>query len=424
MGGNSKWTQPSLHSRALIMTLLVAALTGIGCSGDASADPRLPRPSSGALIPGSAQPSPGADSTTGVPRSPSALGGLAGADGSGEKICAEGISNTSPITPTVWLVIDGSGSMADEFGGSTRWESLRSALMDPDGVVSTLQQFVRFGMVIYSGAEQQVMACNAPAMVNFVCGCYTGAEAACCTAACGGTPPPAPMCAELVVVDPLVSNFTALDAAYPAHEIGGWTPTDRALEHVVTALPVLNGPVTPDQKKDPIYVILATDGAPNDQCDGGANGGAGGGSSGFQPHVAQRVVDTTTAGVQKGMNMFVISLAGNDPELRTHLDQVANIGQPGQKPFEPATKDELVAALQQIIGGATCQIDLNGAVVAGQECSGKVQLNGVELPCDQADGYRLVDERTVQLQGSACTNFLGVASQVYAAFPCSVFRPD
>jgi hypothetical protein len=354
---------------------------------------------------------------------PGATGGVAGA-AAPVKICAEGISNTSPVTPTIWLVIDGSGSMADEFGGSTRWESLRSALMAPDGVVSGLQQNVRFGMVIYSGGEQMVPACTG-GVVNFACGCYTGAEDACCTAACGGTPPvPVGMCADLVVVAPAISNFMTLDTAYPAHEIGGWTPTDRALEHVVTQLPVLNDPSLPDLKKDPIYVILATDGAPNDQCGGMGLGGGGGGAAGFQPVVAQRVVDSVTAGVQKGMHMFVISLAGDDPELSAHLDQVANIGSPGQKPFVPAGKDELVAALQQIIGGATCQVELNGTVAAGQECSGEVQLNGTALPCNGPDGWSMVNERTVQLQGTACSSFVAVASQVHAAFPCSVFRPD
>jgi hypothetical protein len=131
-----------------------------------------------------------------------------------------------------------------------------------------------------------------------------------------------------------------------------------------------------------------------------------------------------TTGVQKGMHMFVISLAGDDPELSAHLDQVANIGSPGQKPFVPAGKDELVAALQQIIGGATCQVELNGTVAMGQECSGEVQLNGTALPCNGPDGWRMANDRTVQLQGAACSSFVGVASQVRAAFPCSVFRPD
>jgi hypothetical protein len=124
------------------------------------------------------------------------------------------------------------------------------------------------------------------------------------------------------------------------------------------------------------------------------------------------------------MHMFVISLAGDDPELSAHLVEVANIGSPGQKPFVPDGKDELVAALQQIIGGATCQVELNGTVATGQECSGEVQLNGTTLPCNGADGWRMANERTVQLQGTACSSFVGVASQVHAAFPCSVFRPD
>jgi hypothetical protein len=419
MWGNSK----GLRCGPLVRVSGALMLLGVGCSGDAV----MMRPAGtkgGSLQPGGPGGMPQVGGGSGNPIStanPRAAGGIAGAQA--PMICAEGLSNTSPVTPTIWLVIDGSGSMADEFGGSTRWESLRSALMAPDGVVSGLQQNVRFGMVIYSGGEQMVPACAG--VVNFACGCYTGAEPACCTAACGGTPPvPVGMCADLVVVDPAISNYMTLDAAYPAHEIGGWTPTDRALEHVVTALPVLNGPIVPDLKKDPIYVILATDGAPNDQCNGAGFGGGGGGAAGFQPVVAKRVVDTVTAGVQKGMHMFVISLAGDDPELSAHLVEVANIGSPGQKPFVPAGKDELVAALQQIIGGATCQVELNGTVAMGQECSGEVRLNGIALPCNAPDGWSMANERTVQLQGTACSSFVGVASQVHAAFPCAVFLPD
>lgn len=423
MGVHANW----LRHAGLSLACVTLGLCASACSGDAidggSRDGQgagspiaSGGPTTGNTLPGlggGALPSP----VTGGGVSP-----VAGAQA--PKTCAEGVANTSPVTPTVWLVIDGSGSMHDDFGGSTRWDSLRSALMAPDGVVSSLQQFVKFGMVIYSGAQPQpAPACKGT--VNFACGCYSGVEPACCTAACGGTPPVAPMgmCADLIAVDPAISNFATLDAKYPAREVGGWTPTDRALEHVVTNLPVLNAAAVPDAKKDPIYVILATDGAPNDQCTPGtAPGGAG--ASGFQADVAMRVVNSVTAGVQKGMHMFVISLAGMDTQLRAHLEQVANIGSPGQKPFEPSTKNDLVAALQQIIGGATCQVGLNGTVTMGQECEGQVNVNGTALPCNSNDGWRLTDPRTVQLMGNACKSFLGTASQVRATFPCAVFRPD
>lgn len=307
--------------------------------------------------------------------------------------CAEGDANTSPVTPTVWLVLDGSGSMHEDFGGQSRWDALRAALMDPGGVVETLQHSVRFGMVLYSGNQDDSIA--------------MGGE-----------------CYQLVTVQPALDNYQMLSAQYPAVELGGWTPTDRALDQVVTTLPVTNSQQVLDAKPDPIYVILATDGAPNDHCsqDGSLTRGAG--SSQFDPATAQKVLDVVGKGVQMGMQMFVISLAGDDQQLAMHLQQVADLGGTGQPPFTPSNKDDLVATLQKIIGNATCQVRLNGSVVAGKECSGEVMLNGTTLACDQADGWKLADESTVQLTGMACDSFLQTQSQVHATFPCDAFSPD
>jgi hypothetical protein len=352
------------------------------------------------------------------------------------------------VTPTVWLVVDGSGSMGERFADSSRWETLRSALMAPDGVVATLQNAVRFGLVIYNGPQETGGGrgggggggdddeCFAPQNINALCRCFTGLEPSCCEPQCGAAPapmtpatdpmapttppamPPAEECATVMVVNPALSNYAAIDTAYPQTEVGGSTPTHRALEHIVTTLPVVNKQL-PDSKEGPIYVILATDGAPNDAC----TGAGGGGRVSFDPATAMRVVEVVTQGVQAGMRMFVVSLAGDDNELRQHLQEVAAIGSPGQMPFEPATKDELVNTLQQLVSGATCQVALEGRVTVGQECSGEVTLNGERLTCNVADGWRLIDDHTVALTGAACESFLLKQSMVNATFPCGVFIP-
>jgi hypothetical protein len=338
------------------------------------------------------------------------------------ELCAQGNANASPVTPTVWLLIDGSGSMKMSLGGPSRWEALRSALMDQGGVVPQLEHVVRFGMVIYNGPDNATHTqCNAPDKVNLLCGCLTGSEDACCSAACGGTPPMAPadpnMCANLIIVDPALDNFKTINAAYPAQEIGGWTPTDRAIEHVVDNLPVLNKQML-DAQNDPVYVILATDGQPNDDCNGMSRG------ADFQPEVAQRVLDAVTKGAQMGMSMFVISLAGSDQQLQMHLEQVAAAGNTGKPPFVPSNRDQLEATLRQVVGGASCQISLDGQVQMGQECTGQVTLNGVALACSSDNGWRMLDPRTLEITGSACDMFLSTTSQVHAAFPCGVFTPD
>jgi hypothetical protein len=373
-------------------------LTGaLGCS--ASEDKRPASGNNGGST-GTGAPGTSSDpfgNTPGGTTAPGATGNpgmLPGAAGSGSPTgmpttCAEGMQNTSPVTPNVWLIIDGSTSMEEIFDGPTRWQALRSALMDPGGLVQTLEATVRFGMVIYSGPMNGGGAAN---------------------------------CANLVTAPPMLDNYANLSAMYPAVQIGGWTPTDRAIEQVVATQPVTNMQVL-DETLDPTYVILATDGAPNDNCDGGGLGG-GQGPSAFDPVVAQRVLDATTQGVAAGMKMFVISLAGMDQTLGQHLAEVAMIGSPGVPPFAPATRDELVGTLREIINQATCQVALNGTVRAGQECSGEVTLNGWTIDCNDPNGWSMANERTVQLTGTACDQFLGGPSSVRAVFPCGVFIPD
>lgn len=382
--------------------LIGATLSG-ACSSEVVDDPRSAQGASiGATVtPGATPATKGAPAGTNTTSSPLTPGGP----------CAQGRSSTLPMTPTVWLVVDASSSMGERFSGSTRWAALRSALMATDGVVATLQNVVRFGLVLYSGPLNPDGGGGARGR--------NGANNA--GAAAPTLPAPAPaQCETVMVVNPALSNYAAIDAAYPQVEVGGSTPTHRALERVVTTLPVVNKQV-PDAKEGPIYVILATDGAPNDFC---ADAGGGGGARNFDAATAMRVVEVVTQGVQMGMHMFVVSLAGDDTQTRQHLQQVAAIGSPGQMPFEPSTKDELVSTLQQLVGGATCQLGLEGKVAVGQECSGEVSLNGEHLTCNIADGWRLVDDHTLQLTGKACESFLMKQSMVNATFPCGVFVPQ
>jgi hypothetical protein len=289
---------------------------------------------------------------------------------------------TSPVIPTVWLVVDGSSSMNARFEGSgSRWLALRSTLMDAGGVVDALQAHVRFGLVIYAGGD--------PAS-----------------------------CVQLVTVAPALNNSSALSAQYPLRPLAQGTPTDKALEHVVNNLPVLNTG-TLDAAADPVYVVLATDGQPNDNC------GAGGGGLGLAGvSVEQRVVDVTEAGTRGGMQMFVISLAGADDRLQSHLERVAAATASQTPPFVPATQRDLVGAFQKVIGSASCQVSLDGIVEKGRECAGRVLLNSAALPCNQADGWSLFDPRTVQLTGAACEMFLEHTSMVVADFPCDAFSPN
>jgi len=327
-----------------------------------------------------AGPQPGVMEVAGGPAAPGPMMGLP------EGTCANALADTAPVTPVIWLVVDGSSSMNQEFsGGRNRWETLRSTLMDPGGIVDSLQSIAEFGMVIYSG---------------------------------GSSDPN--QCVQLVTVQPALNNHAMLSAMYPMMPLGMGTPTDKALDHVVTTLPT-----TPQQMLDargkPIYVVLATDGQPNDACD---SGGIFGGGGRDDATVRQDVIGVTTKGTQSGMLMYVISLAGDDTQLQSHLEQVAMATASKTPPFVPATQNDLVTTFREIVGSASCQIDLKGEVMQGKECAGKVTLNGTDLTCASDDGWRLLDKDTFELTGMACRNFTSSASTVLASFPCEVFVPE
>ena len=386
----------------------LVAITG-ACSVQSDTPERPPAPNGGQAGAGLVGTSVNANTSTaagsaGNPTPGAALGGTAGAPndnpvgngviplGSGSntpvagpmETCASGFATTSPVTPTVWLIVDGSSSMNQPFDpAGSRWQVLRSTLMDPGGVVDSLQALVKFGMVLYSG---------------------------------GAADPT--QCVNLVTVEPALDNLANLAAQYPAAPLSTGTPTDRALDYVVSNLPIVSQAML-DTRTDPIYVVLATDGQPNDMC-GGLRGGGMIGS----PDVEQRVVDITTRGTQAGMHMYVISMAGNDARLQAHLEQVAQATESKTPPYAPSTQQDLVDALRKITGSASCQVGLDGMVESGQECKGTVTLNGIELTCNDANGWRLFDARTVQLTGNACTDFTDQTGLVQARFPCDVFMPD
>lgn len=376
------------------MALVAAFALAYGCSSQDSGERQAgARGSSGIttptatsrnnnMSPGRAGLTPSGPGSSSFPALAGSSGGAAGGEAPlPDGTCATGAADTIPVVPTVWLVVDGSSSMTAAFGNSDRWDTLRATLMDPGAVVDSLQALAKFGMVIYSGGQ-------------------------------GGE------CTKLVTVEPALNNHANLLAMYPEEPIGQGTPTDKALDHVVTNLPVTSTQVL-DATAGPVYVVLATDGQPNDMCGGGGFFGGGGGGS-----VEQQVIDVTTRGTQAGVQMFVISLAGDDAPLQTHLEQVAAATVSQTPPFVPATQQELVQTFRDIVGSASCQIDLKGMVEPGMECAGSVTLNGADLECDSDNGWKLIDPDTFSLTGTACDSFTNNASTVHAMFPCEVFIPE
>lgn len=305
--------------------------------------------------------------------------------------CPSGNANASKGAARVILLLDGSTSMDDGLGGGqSRWQAMRSALMDQvDGVVPQLQSVVEFGMVVYSGS-----------LGSFGGGGNMGPDG----------------CPELSVTPAAYDNFPVLDMNLPNNQPGGSTPTHLALQHLVDPASGIFAADQPDGPAQSQVLIIATDGQPNNICQGGMEVA--------DPQAAADVVSAVQAASNLGVRTYVISLAGNDGGLMAHLDEVAVAGGTMEPPFVPQDRDELTSTLQAIVGGAIgCRILLDGMVEAGMECSGRVMLSGRALTC--GDDYEVRGGRAIELVGAACDEFMAnPVSLVHADFPCGTFVAD
>jgi hypothetical protein len=295
--------------------------------------------------------------------------------------CASVELEPTRVVPTVWLMIDGSGSMSaplDDLAGPSRWTQLRDALVaDGTGLVPRLQGAISFGLYVYDGGL------SLPGI-------------------------PGPQCPRTVIAAPALNNAAAMSGTYPMLETGASTPTHYALLDLKARIDAA-GP-SPD---GPTFIILATDGTPN-LCDFHDGIPA-------TPDTEQEAISTVQQLAAAGTQVYVISLAGDDAFLQQHLEKVAAAGGTSSPPFTPKSQDELVTALTQIIGATTsCDVRLQGRVEPGRGCTGNVTLDGNALACDQPNGYRLnEDHQSIQLLGEACTTLQTAASpQLKVSFPC------
>jgi hypothetical protein len=311
------------------------------------------------------------------------LGDQAG-NGATQGGCADGLARTSRVTPRVILVVDGSCSMSTDYPASgesatqctnnrnSRWAALRDALVGQNGVVRRLEGVVEFGLVVY-GTQRECPLTSDP-------------------------------------IEPRLGNFDAIDGVLGGTPPGQFTPTGAALDWVYDNL-ILGDEA--DSEAGPEIVILATDGEPNSCGDANTN---------YQPSV-----DALNKGTGMGVTTRVISLANAAGEFHDHLQQLADIGGgPGSRLYEPNTPEELAADLEGLVGGAVnCDVALNGRITPGMECVGTVKLNGETLECNGDNGWTLIDQRHIRLQGDACDQLMSTASgNVEAFFPCGVFMVD
>lgn len=270
---------------------------------------------------------------------------------------------TTPVTPSISLLIDRSQSMGDSIGGQSRYQAVRDSLVGTTGVVTQLESRAHFGASLYST--------DAP-------------------------------CPKLYSVGRAMNNRAAIAQLIDSQRPEGNTPTGPSIDQAVAAFQAAPPPVG-----SPPVIVLATDGLPN-----GCNGGNG----------EQASINAAAASFAAGIRLFVLSVGNgiNDG----HLQAVANAGagvQPGQPnaPYYIAnTPQDLRAAFDQIISGVvSCELQLSGTVDPQRAAAGTVKLNG--MPLTFGTDWELASGTVLRLLGNACSTLKTTpGSTVTATFPC------
>jgi hypothetical protein len=308
--------------------------------------------------------------------------------------CSLAAIDTQRVVPTVYFVVDGSGSMLEPLSASeatTRWDALRDALLnEQSGVVKTLQDKARFGLLAYGGplADADVMT---PAGSTLEC-------------------------PRLVSVDPALDNFEAISEAFTLEPLGGSTPTDKALDTIIERLDLAStGDTT-----GPSIVILATDGQPNDFCAGTP-----------AADIREKVIADARHIAEAGHSFYVISLAGEDGELTQHLNAVAGVTGTGKPAFKPQRSAELVDTIRALIAPSAeadvlCEVQLVDTILPGKACELTVELNGEALACDEPNGWRLRNEggaSQIEITGDACDTYMqDVQARIHVEYTCDIIE--
>jgi hypothetical protein len=298
--------------------------------------------------------------------------------------CADTTVRASRVTPTVILIVDQSSSMEENFEGNrSRWNVLRDFLLEePNGLIADLQSQVRFGLALYSAESG------------------------------GSNPDPIGECPMVTTVAPALDNFDSIAQVYRGADVIEDTPTGDSIDRIIDDLGLAI--IDPDQMADPIVFILATDGEP-DRCEQ------------LDPQEGQaEAIAAVERAYQLGIRTFIISV-GEGTVSAEHQQDVANAGLgrgPGDEDAEywvAGDDSSLRTALTGIVGTQLgCEVQLNGSV-QGDECLGRVTLNGRQLECGGSDGWELTTPRTIRLLGSACDDLKGEDEALLEVrFPCEV----
>jgi hypothetical protein len=384
----TRFVAPSMLTLAGLMLAVAAA----GCSGEATtpagSSVSTGTPGGDGTATGSG--TPGGNAMNGTGTQGTSSGTPVGSDSTDFGLTPGGapvvpVGNTciqedvviATVTPTVELLIDRSGSMNENFGaGMDRWNTIRNVLVNStDGVVMQMESKVRFGLTLYTG---------------YMTDTDTAAT-----------------CPNLVEQPIALNNFMPIQTTFMANEIFGQASTPSA-EGIAAATAKLEAYT----EMGPKVLVFATDGDPDTCIDPDSNGEEG-------PRMGSEMA--VQAAWTKGIATYVIAV-GDDIQGLQHMTNLARIGQGGDPAatyFQASDPAALVGAFNTIVRGLiSCDFSLNGTVLESNAASGTVSIDGTPLAYGDPNGWVLVGESTVRLQGTACDTLKISVTNVDINFPC------
>ena len=376
-------------------------------AGKACAAGLLCSTADGRCLPGSVPQGGGTGIPTGQAANPGIPTNTSGAGGAGGG-CAFSQAKFEQQTPNVMLVVDRSKSMEDEFGADSRWNTVRTALINPtDGFVTALETQIRFGLTMYTGPIMNGGGTPPGGGGMMPSGGSGGGGAG-----TGGQASTA--CPILVEVPIALNNYAQLSSVYQMTEPLGNTPTGESVAQIWPRIQALDPVLFPG----PRVMVLATDGEPN-SCGNTTN----------QQRGRQLSEDAIEAAYEAGIPTFVISVGDDVGE--DHLRRIANLGQgfpvnDMNERFYPASDpSQLAEAFETIINGIrACVFDLNGTVNVGSASQGRVTLDGATLTYMDPNGWHLNGNGQVVVDGAACQSIQSGAQGIDIWFPCGAFIPE
>jgi hypothetical protein len=406
------------NSDGRIVALALAGLFGVAACSSDTTSPATARPSrpntptsiaagSGAPV---AMPRPGAGGADGSSTPQANIAMQAPTSPSTDAINAKGSGTcevvqlvAQPVIPEMMIVLDRSGSMKEK-----RWTPSVSAVRR---ITNDLQAKIHFGLALFPDPSSLA----AMGAVNGLSQCFSAADPQMCIDMLNKQIDDSACAPGKIVVPIGVNNAAMIGKVLDMTQPSGGTPTSDTLARLVNEY--ANAPAGPDDKTSAKYVLLVTDGAPT--C-----------PAGMGQDTTQPDIDASNAAIEallaKGVKTYVIGYnttgAGNEM-LASVLDGLAQRGGTGDKMHRPVEDEaSLSTEFMRITASiASCRFELSAPPQRADYVL--VRIDGKQVNLNDPDGFQLIGDRSVELQGAACATFREGQHLLDAQVQCKVVQP-